>query len=97
VIESGPTPAIHGVVRWRLADLCQWLWGEHHATVSKQTLSRELRAMNYRKLFARPHHPAQADGAVDKGASTVHSVFVSIQPISSKKQDKAGPGKEFRR
>lgn len=26
VIESGPTPAIHGVVRWRLVDLCQWLW-----------------------------------------------------------------------
>jgi len=24
-IESGPTPAIHGVVRWRLVDLCQWL------------------------------------------------------------------------
>ena len=24
-IESGPMPAIHGVVRWRLIDLCQWL------------------------------------------------------------------------
>ena len=29
MIESGPTPAIHGVVRWRLIDLCQWLWDEH--------------------------------------------------------------------
>jgi len=25
MIESGPTPAVHGVVRWRLVDLCQWL------------------------------------------------------------------------
>ncbi len=65
VIESGPAPAIHGVVRWRLVDLCQWLWEEHQVTVSKQTLSRELRAMNYRKLSARPRHHAQADDAVE--------------------------------
>ncbi len=65
VIESGPTPAVHGVVRWRLVDLCQWLWEKHHVTVAKQTLSRELRAMNYRKLSARPRHHAQADGAID--------------------------------
>jgi len=24
VVESGPIPAIHGVVRWRLIDLAQW-------------------------------------------------------------------------
>ena len=65
VIESGPTPAVHGVVRWRLVDLCQWLWEEHQVVVSKQTLSRELRAMDYRKLSARPRHHAQADGAVE--------------------------------
>jgi hypothetical protein len=23
-IEDGPIPAIHGVVRWRLIDLCKW-------------------------------------------------------------------------
>src|SRR4249920_2396217 len=28
IIESGPTPATHGVVRWRLVDLCQWMWEE---------------------------------------------------------------------
>jgi transposase len=25
IIESGPTPAIHGVVHWRIIDLCRWL------------------------------------------------------------------------
>ncbi len=65
VIESGPMPAIDGVVRWRLIDLCQWLWEEHGVTVAKPTLSRELRAMNYRKLSARPRHHAQADGAIE--------------------------------
>src|SRR3712207_3739992 len=65
-IESGPTPAIHGVVRWRLIGLCRWLWEEFRVSVFKQTLSRELRAMGYRKLSARPRHHAQAEGAVER-------------------------------
>jgi len=31
----------------------------------KQTLSRELRSMGYRKLSARPRHHAQAAGAIE--------------------------------
>jgi transposase len=65
LIEAGPTPAIHGVVRWRLVDLCQWIWEEFRVKVAKQTLSRELRAMGYRKLSARPRHHAQASGVID--------------------------------
>jgi transposase len=65
MIDNGPLPAIHGVVRWRLVDLCQWFYEEFRITVAKQTLSRELRAMGYRKLTARPRHHAQADGAIE--------------------------------
>src|SRR5690349_11948243 len=65
VIETGPTAAIDGVVRWRLIDLCQWIWEEFRVGIAKQTLSRELRAMGYRKLSARPRHHAQADGAIE--------------------------------
>jgi transposase len=65
MIERGPTPAIHGVVRWRIIDLCQWLWETFRISVSKQTLSGELRAMGFRKLSARPRHHAQAEGAIE--------------------------------
>ncbi len=65
IIESGPIPAIHGVVRWRIIDLCQWIYEEFRIVVAKQTLSRELRAMGYRKLSARPRHHAQAAGAIE--------------------------------
>lgn len=65
MIESGPIPAAHGVVRWRLIDLCQWIFEELRVTVAKPTLSRELRAMGYRKLTARPRHHAQAEGAIE--------------------------------
>ena len=59
VVESGPIPAVHGVVRWRLSDLVQWVWEEFRIQISVQTLSRELRALGYRKLSARPRHYAQ--------------------------------------
>ena len=63
-IEDGPIPAIHGVVRWRVLDLCQWLWDGYAIKISKQTLSRELRGMGYRRLTARPRHHAQAADAI---------------------------------
>lgn len=65
MIENGPVPAVHGVVRWRIIDLCQWVWDEFEIIISQQALSRELRTMGYRKLSARPHHHAQAAGAVE--------------------------------
>ena len=73
VIESGPIPAVHGVrpkggqtdvVRWRLVDLAQWLWDEFRVSIAKQTLSREVRALDYCKLSARPRHHAQAADAI---------------------------------
>ena len=65
LLERGPIPAIHGVVRWRLCDLGQWLWEEFRVSVSVQTLSRQMRAMGWRKLSARPKHHAQAEGAIE--------------------------------
>jgi|SRR5208282_2071158 len=59
MIENGPIPAIHGVVRWRLVDLAQWVWEEFRIAVSETTIGRVLNKMGYRKLSARPRHHAQ--------------------------------------
>ena len=75
MIESGPIPAIHGVVRWRLIDLAQWIYEEFRIAIAKQTLSRELRAMGYRKLSARPRHHAQAAGAIEDFKKTSPRVW----------------------
>jgi transposase len=63
VVEDGPIPAVHGVVRWRLADLAQWVWDEFRISISTQTLGRELHALGFRKLSARPRHHAKDDEA----------------------------------
>lgn len=59
IIEAGPIPAVHSVVRWRIIDLVQWLWDEFEVSISKQALGHELRRMGYRKLSARPRHHGQ--------------------------------------
>ena len=64
VVEDGPIPAIHGVVRWRLCDLVQWIQETHRISVGEDTVSRYLRAMGYRKLSARPRHHAQNPAAL---------------------------------
>src|SRR5262245_32662047 len=62
--RSGIAALAFATVRWRLIDLAQWIFEEFRITIAKQTLSRELRAMGYRKLSARPRHHAQAEGAI---------------------------------
>jgi hypothetical protein len=83
MIETGPTPAIHGVVRWRLIDLCQWLWDEFRISLAKSSMSREVRALGYRKLSARPRHHAQADGAVEAFKKTFPPAWRKSPPAKN--------------
>jgi transposase len=69
-VEAGPRPCLDGVVRWRLVNLAQWLWERVGLSVSRQTLGRELRAMGYAKLSARPRHYAQDPEAADQCKKT---------------------------
>jgi transposase len=71
-IEASPIPASHGVVRWRLLDLGQWLWEEFRVWVSKQTLSREVRAMGYRKLSGNYPPPSPGVGSLNPCADGSH-------------------------
>lgn len=64
IIESGPIPAIHGVVRWRLRDLAWWVFEEFRISLDETTVSREVRKLGFRKLTARPQHYAQSEPAM---------------------------------
>ena len=54
IVERGPYPSVDGVVRWRLVDLQAWILEEFGITVSETLVSRELKALGFRKLTARP-------------------------------------------
>jgi transposase len=65
IVESGPIPAIHGVVRWRLKDLARWLFEEFRVTLDETTVGRELKAVGFTKISARPRHYAQNELAIE--------------------------------
>jgi len=64
VVEEGPIPAVHGVVRWRIKDLVHWLYEEFGVSVAETTVRDALKRMGYVKLSARPRHHAQNEYAL---------------------------------
>ena len=83
LVERGPIPAIHGVVRWRLRDLAQELYEEFGVSVNDSTVGRALRDMGYAKLSARPRHHAQNEYVVED--------FKKPSPPSWRKSRRAAP------
>ena len=65
LVESGPIPAVHAVVRWRLKDLAQWIFEEFRLTLDETTVGRELKALGFAKISARPRHHAQNELAIE--------------------------------
>lgn len=65
IVESGPIPAIHGVVRWRRKDLAQWIFEAFGISLDETTVGRELKGLGFAKLSARPRHFAQNGSEVD--------------------------------
>ncbi len=63
-VDEGPNPAVDGVVRWRLKDLARWILEEFGISLDETTVSRELKALGFRKLTARPRHHAQEEPAM---------------------------------
>ncbi len=65
IVEDGPIPAVHGVVRWRLKDLALWIFEAFGIALDETTVGPTLRAMGFRKLSARPRHYAQNELALE--------------------------------
>ena len=75
LVEEGPIPAIHGVVRWRRADLAQWIFEEYRLSIDVSTVGRELRALGFVKLSPRPRHHGQNQFAVEAFKKTLPPVW----------------------
>ena len=57
LVEAGPDPAVHGVVRWRRVDLQKVLKERLGVEVHERTVGKYLTALGYRRLSVRPQHP----------------------------------------
>ena len=57
LIEAGPDLAKHGVVRFRLCDLCALVEERFGVTYGEQGLSKLIKKLGFRRISARPQHP----------------------------------------
>jgi len=65
IVEEGPMPAIHGVVRWRACDLIMRLHQEFGISVSDDTIYRALKELGFSHVSARPRAYKQDADAID--------------------------------
>src|SRR3989441_7125079 len=71
IVEEGPIPAIHGVVRWRAGDLIMRLHEEFGLSGSGDTLYRALEDLSFSHVGARPRAYRQDAEAIDAFKKTL--------------------------
>jgi transposase len=57
LVEAGPDPARHGVVRWRRVDLRAELERRFGVVLHERSVGKVLTKLGYRRLSVRPRHP----------------------------------------
>ena len=65
LVEEGPIPAVHGVVRWRACDLIMRLYEEFGLSVSDDTIYRGLKDLGFSHVSARPRAYKQDPEAME--------------------------------
>ena len=65
LVEAGPDPEQHGVVRWRRVDLRDELERRFGVKLHERSVGKVLARLGYRRLSVRPRHP-QADEAAQE-------------------------------
>jgi transposase len=63
IVETGPDPAIDGVVRWRRVDLQKLIRERFGVDYHERYVSTLLKELGFSQMSARPRHPAQ-DGRI---------------------------------
>ena len=71
LVEEGPIPAVHGVVRWRACDLIMRLHEEFGLSVSDDTIYRALKDLGFSHVSARPKAYKQDPDAMEAFKKTL--------------------------
>ena len=59
IVETGPDPAIDGVVRWRRIDLQRVIEKRFGVAYSERAITDLLKALAFSYISGRPKHPGQ--------------------------------------
>jgi transposase len=75
IVETGPNPAVDGVVRWRRVDLKGVIAERFGVVYSERGISRLLDELGFAHISARPQHPKQDERVIEafKKTSAIRS------------------------
>jgi transposase len=59
IVETGPDPAVDGVVRWRRVDLQRVIEDRFGVAYSERAITDLLKALTFSYISGRPKHPGQ--------------------------------------
>lgn len=65
IVETGPDPAVDGVVRWRRIDLVHAIRERFGVVYSERAISDLLKALSFSHISGRPQHPKQDPRVLD--------------------------------
>ncbi len=65
IVETGPDPAVDGVVRWRRIDLKRVIEERFGVVYSERGISRLLGELGFAHISARPQHPRQDERIIE--------------------------------
>ena len=83
LVEAGPDPACHGVVRWRRVDLRDELERRFGVELHERSVGKILAKLGYRRLSVRPRHPQTDEEA--------QLAFKKTSPLSSPRNSPTMP------
>ena len=65
IVETGPDPAVDGVVRWRRIDLKRVIEERFGVIYSERAISNLLADLGFARISARPQHPKQDERVIE--------------------------------
>lgn len=65
IVETGPDPAVDGVVRWRRVDLKRVIEDRFAVVYAERTISDLLAELSFSHISGRPQHPRQDPQVLD--------------------------------
>jgi transposase len=71
LVEAGPDPVRHGVVRWRRVDLRDELERRFGVALHERSVGKLLAKLGYRRLSVRPRHPQTDEEAQEAFKKTL--------------------------
>lgn len=84
LVEAGPDPAMHKVVRWRRVDLRDEIKRRFGVEVHERSVGRILASMGYRRLSVRPQHPKSDPAAQETFKKNFAATLASAIPETAR-------------